>query len=230
MKTIGLIGGMSWESTQEYYRIANQEVKERLGKSHSAKIVLHSVDYSEIERMQREGEWEELKAMMVKIAESLKLSGADFVVICTNTMHIVADAIREQVGIEVLHIADVTAQQVSQMGIKKVALLGTRYTMESDFYPRLLEEKYGIETIMPKGNDGRMVHGIIYNELVRGEFTEVSRHAYRGVIERLQAQGAQGVILGCTEIPLLLREKDSPLPIFDTTSLHAKAAVDYALS
>lgn len=229
MKTIGLIGGMSWEATQEYYRIANEEVKRRLGKSHSAKCILHSVDYSEIEQMQNEGKWEELSRKMVEISKSLKAAGADFIVICTNTMHIVADAIEKEAGIEVLHIAEVTAKKIDVLGLKKVALLGTRYTMESDFYPRLLKEVHGIETITPMGNDSRMIHGIIYNELVRGEFTDASREAYAGVIERLRKQGAQGVILGCTEIPLLLKEKDSIIPVFDTTAIHARAAVEYAL-
>ena len=229
MKTIGLIGGMSWESTQEYYRIANEEVKKQLGKEHSAKLILHSVDYGEIEKLQHEGKWSELSEKMVEIAKNLKSAGADFIVICTNTMHIVAKDIEEKAGIEVLHIAEVTAKIIKEKGMDKVALLGTRYTMESDIYPKLLQEAHGIDLIVPNGNDGRLVHGIIYNQLVRGEFTDASRKAYRGVIERLKEKGAQGVILGCTEIPLLLKPGDSPIPVFDTTAIHARAAVEYAL-
>ncbi len=230
MKTIGLIGGMSWESTQEYYRIANEEVKKRLGKSHSAKCIIHSVDYSEIEQLQNDGKWDELSRRMVEISKSLKSAGADFIVICTNTMHIVAEAIEKEAGIELLHIAEVTAKVIEEKGMNKVALLGTRYTMESDFYPKLLKEVHGIEMITPTGNDGRLIHGIIYNELVRGEFTDASREAYAGVIERLKKQGAQGVILGCTEIPLLLKGEDTAIPVFDTTAIHALAAVEYALN
>jgi aspartate racemase len=229
MKTIGMIGGMSWESTLEYYRIANETVKAKLGEKHSVECVLYSVEFGEVERLQHEGDWKALTDLMVEIARKLKRAGADFIVICTNTMHLMAEDIEREVGIEVLHIAKATGKKISESSLKKIALLGTRFTMESDFYPQILMKDFGIETITPMEKDKEIVHHIIYDELIKGIFRDESREAYQGVIERLKERGAEGVILGCTEIPLLIKQKDSSIPVFDTTEIHAIAAVEYAL-
>ncbi len=230
MKTIGLIGGMSWESSLEYYRIVNEEVKKKLGGFHSAKCIMYSVDFAEIEELQRLGDWERAGWILSQTALSLEAAGADFLVLCTNTMHKVAPAIESAVSIPLLHIADPTAERIKARGFKKVGLLGTRFTMEDDFYRGRLEKKHGLEVIVPDENDRQMVHHVIYYELCDGRLQEESRKKFRSVIEKMAAAGAQGVILGCTEIGLLVKEKDSPLPVFDTTVIHAEAAVEYALN
>ncbi|MGB4705300.1 MAG: aspartate/glutamate racemase family protein [Candidatus Saccharicenans sp.] len=230
MKTIGLIGGMSWESSLEYYRIVNEEVKKKLGGFHSAKCIMYSVDFAEIEELQRLGDWEKAGWILSQTALSLEAAGADFLVLCTNTMHKVAPAIESAVSIPLLHIADPTAERIKARGFKRVGLLGTRFTMEDDFYRGRLEKKHGLEVMIPEETDRQMIHQVIYYELCDGRLQEESRKKFRTVIEKMAAAGAQGVILGCTEIGLLVKEKDSPLPVFDTTIIHAEAAVEYALS
>ncbi|MBC7365061.1 MAG: aspartate/glutamate racemase family protein [Candidatus Aminicenantes bacterium] len=230
MKTIGLIGGMSWESSLEYYRIINEEIKKRLGGFHSAKCLMYSVDFAEIERLQHRGEWDQLTWILSQVAVRLEAGGADFLVLCTNTMHKVAPALEAAVNIPLLHIADPTAERIKACEIKKVGLLGTRFTMEDDFYRGRLEKKHGLEVLVPEEDDRKLIHQVIYYELCDGNLQEESRRKFRTVIEKLAQAGAQGVILGCTEIGLLVKQKDSPLPIFDTTIIHAEAAVDYALS
>ena len=228
MKTIGLIGGMSWESTAEYYRLINEEVKQRLGGLHSAKCVLYSVDFEEIEIYQRKGEWEKAARILTDAASRLQLAGADFIIICTNTMHKVADEIQAGIKIPILHIADITAQKVLSCGIERVGLLATIYTMEQDFYKSRLEAK-GIKVLIPKERDRLIVNKVIYNELCLGKIVEESRAEYKRIIEDLIAQGAEGIILGCTEIGLLVKSEDATVPLFDTTLLHALGAVDFAL-
>ena len=230
MKVIGLIGGMSWESTVPYYRLINEGVKARLGGLHSAKIVLYSVDFAEIERLQHRGEWDEAGALLADAARALERAGADFVVLCTNTMHKVAPAIEAAVAIPLLHIADPTAAAIHQAGLSCVGLLGTRFTMEQDFYRARLTDRHGIDVVIPDDDDRALVHRVIYEELCLGRVEEASRLAYRDVIQRLVAQGAQGVILGCTEISMLVGVEDAPVPLFDTTGLHAAAAVQVALA
>ncbi|MGQ9673735.1 MAG: aspartate/glutamate racemase family protein [Candidatus Aminicenantales bacterium] len=229
MKTIGLIGGMSWESTILYYRILNEEVKARLGGLHSARCVLYSVDFDEIEHYQKTGDWEGAAQALAGAAAALKRAGADFLVLCTNTMHKVAEEIQAQAGIPLLHIADATAEAILTKNIKSIGLLGTRYTMEQDFYKRRLEEK-GIRVTIPEERDRALIHKVIYEELCLGKALEESRSRFRDIIQRLVASGAEGIILGCTEIGLLIKEEDSPVPVFDTTEIHARAAVDLALA
>ena len=228
MKTIGLIGGMSWESSSEYYRIINQEIKERLGGLHSAKCVLYSVDFEEIETCQRNGEWEKATQILTDAARSIEAAGADFIVICTNTMHKVANEIQAGIHIPLLHIADITAQQVLSDGIETIGLLGTRYTMEQDFYKSRLEAQ-GIKVLVPKETDRVIVNTVIYDELCLGQIIEESRARYKRIIEDLIEQGAEGIILGCTEIGLLVKSEDSTVPLFDTTLLHAIGAVNFTL-
>jgi aspartate racemase len=229
MKTIGLLGGMSWESSIEYYRIINQMVKQRLGGSHSAQCLMYSVDFAEIEALQHAGAWEQLTQQMIDAVQRLKQGGADFLVICTNTMHRMADEIQAATGLPLLHIADATAKAIKAQGLDTVGLLGTRFTMEGDFYRGRLQDKHGINVIIPDEAERALVHNVIYDELVRGEIRPESRKAYQQVIANLALGGAKGVILGCTEIPLLIHQADVDIPIFDTTSIHAKAAVDWAL-
>lgn len=229
MKTIGLIGGMSWESTLEYYRIINETVKEKLNKLHSAKIIMYSVDFEEIELLQHKGKWDELTSLMIEIAQRLEKAGADFIVICTNTMHKVAEDVEKSVEIPLLHIVDVTAEKIKAKGINKVGLLGTRFTMEDNFYRDRLR-KHGIEAIIPSEKEREIVHSVIYNELCLGVIKESSREKFKEIIKNLAKRGAEGVILGCTEIPLLIKQEDVDLPLFDTTEIHAKASVDFALS
>ena len=229
MKTIGLIGGMSWESSAEYYRIINREVQRRVGGVASAKIVIYSVNFAELEAMQRAGRWDDASAMMADAGCKLANAGADFILIGANTMHMMAGAIEAAAGIPVLHIADATAAAVKQAGLLRVGLLGTAYVMEKEFYKGRLVEKHGLDVIVPDPADRREVHRVIYEELVRGELKDSSRAAYRGIIARLVAEGAQGIILGCTEIPLLVKGADSAVPLFDTTEIHALAAVKLAL-
>jgi aspartate racemase len=229
MKTIGLIGGMSWESSLEYYRIINQMAKARLGGFHSALSVMYSVDFAEIEAMQNRGEWAEMAQILSRAAKSLEAAGADFIVLCTNTMHKVAPEIESAVRIPLLHIADATAQAIAGRGLKKIGLLGTRFTMEGDFYKGRLVQKHGLEVLVPGPADRETIHRVIYEELVDGRIEFASRRQFTTVIERLVGEGAEGVILGCTEIGLLVKQEDSPVPLFDTTRIHAEAAVDLAL-
>ncbi|MGI1658411.1 MAG: aspartate/glutamate racemase family protein [Desulfitobacterium sp.] len=228
MKTIGLIGGMSWESSAEYYRIINEEVKQRLGGLHSAKCVLYSVDFEEIETCQSNGEWGKAAQILTEAARNLEAAGADFILICTNTMHKVANEIQAGIHIPIMHIADITAQQVLANEIKTVGLLGTKYTMEQDFYKSRLVAK-GIKVLIPKDVDREIVNTVIYNELCLGQIVDESRAEYKSIIEDLIEQGAEGIILGCTEIGLLVKPEDSTVPLFDTTLLHALGAVNFAL-
>ncbi|MEN3746672.1 aspartate/glutamate racemase family protein [Sphingomonas sp. HF-S3] len=229
MKTIGLIGGMSWESSAEYYRILNQGVRDRRGPTASAKCLLWSFDFSEIERLQHDGDWPALTDRMTDAARRLEGAGADLLLICTNTMHLMADAIQAAVAVPLLHIADPTAKAIRAAGLSRVGLLGTAFTMERDFYRGRLAEKHGLDVIVPEAEDRTTVHRIIYDELVAGRIEPASREAYRAIIARLVDRGAQAVILGCTEIMLLIGPDDSPVPLFDTTALHAAAAVRIAL-
>ena len=228
MKTIGLIGGMSWESTAEYYRIINEAVKKRLGGLHSAKIVMYSLDFEEIEQLQIQGKWDEATDLMVDAARKVEKAGADFVLICTNTMHKMAEEVEASINIPLLHIADVTAETIVSLGFKKVGLLGSTYTMEEDFYKGRLKDKHGINVVIPSEADRKTVHNIIFEELCVGKITSLSREQVKTIIQRLIAQGAQGIILGCTELPSLIKQKDCSVPLFDTTAIHAQAAVDYA--
>jgi aspartate racemase len=230
MKVIGFIGGMSWESSAEYYRIVNQEVRARLGGVHSAKSLMWSMDFGEIERLQHHGDWSSLTAQMVVASQNLERGGADFIVICTNTMHRMAADVEAAVSIPLLHIADPTAEKIKAAGLSKVGLLGTAFTMEQDFYRGRLVNNFGLDVLIPDDEDRKTVHEIIYNELVAGEVNEISRERYRQVIRRMVERGAQAIILGCTEIMLLISQDDSPVPVFDTTELHALAAVDMALA
>jgi aspartate racemase len=227
---IGLIGGMSWESSAEYYRIINREVRDRLGGVHSARILMWSVDFGEIERLQHAGDWDELTERMKDAAIRLERGGADFILVCTNTMHLMAGAVAQAVNIPLLHIADPTGEKIKAAGFRKVGLLGTAFTMEQDFYKGRLRDLFGLEVIVPEADDRRIVHDIIYKELVAGEVLSKSRNSYREIIARLVEGGAQAIVLGCTEIMLLVSEKDSAVPLFDTTTLHAIAAVDRALA
>ncbi len=229
MKILGLIGGMSWESTIPYYRMINQHVKEQLGGLHSAKIILYSVDFHEIEQLQAKGDWQTAGQVLSDAAVSLKRAGADVIVVCTNTMHKVADEIETACGLPLLHIADATAAQIKQQGISKIGLLGTRYTMEQDFYRGRLTQKHHIDVITPNSADREIINRIIYEELCLGITSETSRQEYRRIIGHLEEQGAQGVIFGCTEITLLVNAQDARVPVFDTTAIHAKAAAQYAL-
>ncbi len=229
-KTIGLIGGMSWESSAEYYRIVNQEMQKRLGGVHSARSLMWSVDFGEIERLQHRGEWDRLANEMRDAAIRLERGGADFVVLCTNTMHRLADAVVSAVEIPLLHIADPTAQRIKAAGFERIGLLGTAFTMEQDFYKGRLRDHDGLDVMIPDADDRRVVHEIIYKELVVGEIRPESREAYRAVMARLIERGAQAIILGCTEIMLLVSDRDSAVPLYDTTTIHAVAAVDYALT
>ena len=229
MKTIGLIGGMSWESSIEYYRIINETVKAKLGGLHSAKSIMYSVDFADIEILQHQGQWAEAAQMLINAAKNLENSGADFIVLCTNTMHKVADDIQANVKIPLLHIADATAQLVKDSGIKKIGLLGTRFTMEEEFYKGRLSQKYGLNVNVPNAQEREIVHRVIYDELVIGEIRQHSKEQYIGIIEQMVDEGAEGVILGCTEIGLLIHKQDSQVPLFDTTRIHAEAAAEYAL-
>lgn len=229
MKTIGLIGGMSWESTANYYRDINERVKQRLGGLHSARILLYSVDFQEIERLQHQGHWDEAGEQLGDIARRLEGAGADVVALCTNTMHKVAPAIEAALRVPFLHIADPTAQAVKQAGIGRIGLLGTRFTMEEDFYRGRLVQRHGLDVIVPDPAERETVHRVIYDELCLGKVEERSRQAYRDIIAHLVERGAEGVILGCTEIAMLVSPADSPVPLFDTTQLHAVSAVDFAL-
>lgn len=229
MKTIGLIGGMSWESTVPYYQIINETIREKLGGLHSAKVLLYSVDFAEIEECQANGEWDRSADILADAAVRLEKAGADLIVICTNTMHKVAPQIQKQIQIPIIHIADATADVLDQNKIKKVALLGTKYTMTQDFYKKKLVAR-GIEVLVPDAEDIELINHVIYNELCLGTIAEKSRSQFVRVIEQLKRRGAQGVILGCTEIGLLIHQQDSPLPVFDTTQIHARKAALLSIS
>lgn len=230
LKTLGLIGGMSWESTVPYYRQINQAVKDKMGGLHSAKIILYSVDFADFEHLQATGQWNAAGAMLAEVAQRLERAGADALVLCTNTMHKVADTIATAVRIPLLHIADPTAQAIDHAGFTKIGLLGTRFTMEQDFYRSRLENNHGLTVLVPPPAARERVHQIIYQELCLGQLRDASRQACLRVISDLQAQGAQAVILGCTEIALLIGPQDCPLPLFDTTQLHAHSAALWAMS
>jgi aspartate racemase len=229
MKTIGLLGGMSWESTVSYYQTINRVVGERIGGFHSAKILLHSVDFHDVERLQRAGRWEEAGELLSNAARALESAGAEFLILCTNTMHRVAPQIEASISIPFLHIADATAESISSSGLTRVGLLGTRFTMEQDFYRGRLEERHGLEVVVPSERDRESVHRIIFEELCRGQVLESSRSEYRRIISDLVAAGCEGVVLGCTEIGLLLQPSDASVPLFDTAEIHAKKAAIYAL-
>lgn len=229
MKTLGLIGGMSWESTLPYYRIVNERVRERLGGLHSAKLVLHSVDFAGIEALQHAGDWDAAGAQLADAARGLRLAGAEAIVVCTNTMHLVAPAIEAAVDIPLLHIADATAQRIRAAGLTRVALLGTRFTMEQAFYRERIEAA-GIAVLTPDAAQRERVHRVIYDELCLGRIVDTSRDDYRTIMADLIPRGAQGVILGCTEIGLLVDQNDAAVPLFDTARIHAEAAADWALT
>ncbi len=230
MRVIGLIGGMSWESTVLYYRQINEAIKERLGGLHSAKIILYSVDFHDVERLQHSEEWEAAGLLLADAARVLEAAGADFLVLCTNTMHKVAPAIEAAVRIPLFHIVDPTAGEIKKAGFSVVGLLGTRFTMEQEFYKDRLRERHGLEVLVPKQQDREIIHQVIYEELCLGKVVEESRSEYRRVIADLMGQGAQAIILGCTEISLLVGQEDSTVPLFDTTSIHARKAAERALS
>lgn len=230
MKTLGLIGGMSWESTIPYYRMINEYVKNRLGGLHSAKIILHSVDFHDIEQLQAQGDWQRAALVLSNIAIGLGKAGAQAIVICTNTMHKVADAVENASRLPLLHIADAAGENILRQGMKTVGLLGTRYTMEQDFYRQRIHERYGITVIIPDPAGRALVNRVIYEELCQGKIDAGSRQSYQEIIRQLVQQGAEGIILGCTEIPLLLSADDASVPLFDTSALHAVAAAKYALS
>lgn len=229
MKTIGLIGGMSWESSAQYYRLINEEAKRRLGGHHNAPSVMVTLDFAEVEHLQHLGEWEGLAELMVRAGRQVEAGGSDFIVLCTNTMHKLAGSIEAAVGIPLLHIADAVGAAVREAGQRRVALLGTRFTMEERFYADRIRERFGIEVLTPPAESRQVVHDVIYRELCHGAVRCESRDQYRKIIAEIASRGAEGVILGCTEIGLLITDADSPLPVFDSTVLHANRAVEFAL-
>ena len=232
MKTIGLLGGMSWESTASYYQALNQGVKSELGGLHSARICLYSVDFAEIESLQHQGQWQKTAEILTDAAQKVEAGGADFLLICTNTMHKVANEIEAGIAIPILHIADATAEALLADGCNKVGLLGTGFTMREDFYKQRLQDKFGIEVLVPEEAEQQQIHNIIYEELCRGEIREDSRQVYLDAIDRLEQQGAQAVILGCTEIALLVQQEQehTQVSLYDTTALHAAKAIEWALA
>ena len=229
MKTTGLIGGMSWESSIEYYQIINEAVRAKLGGLHSAKCIMYSVNFAEIEPLQHQAKWNEATQLMIAAAKSVERGGADFVIFCTNTMHKVADEVQKHIQIPILHIADATAERIKAQGMKKVGLLGTKFTMEGDFYKDRLIQKHNLEVMIPTAVEREIVHRVIYDELCVGEIKQSSKMKYMDIIERFAQDGAEGIILGCTEIGLLVKKEDSRVLLFDTTRIHAEAAVEYAL-
>jgi aspartate racemase len=229
MKTIGLLGGMSWESTETYYRLINEGIKQRLGGLHSAKICLYSVDFEEIEQLQHAGDWPATARILSEAAKRIEAGGADFLVICTNTMHKVVPDIEAAISIPILHIADAAANAIKARGFETVGLLGTNFTMEQDFYKGRLLEKHGINVVIPEPEDRQFIHKVIYEELCLGEIKMASRDGYVRIIEKLSQQGAQAVMLACTEIPLLVQQEHTTMPLLDTTAIHAAQAVEYAL-
>lgn len=229
MKTLGLIGGMSWESSIEYYKLINEKTRELLGGHHSCQSLMYTVEFDEIVKLQHEGKWAELDIIMSDAAKKLEDGGADLIILCTNTMHLCTEAILEKISVPFLHIAEATGQEIIARNLKKVGLLGTKFTMEKDFYKEVLREEFGIEVIIPNEEDREQVHRIIYQELVHGKIREESREEYKEIIARLEKEGAEGVILGCTEIPLLISSSDVNIPVFDTTRIHAEKAVEWLL-
>jgi aspartate racemase len=230
MKTIGLIGGMSWESSAVYYNLINKKVKEILGGFHSCKNVMVTVDFAEIEKLQHLDDWDTLDQLMVTSAKQLEAAGADFIILCTNTLHLCAPAIVKNISVPFLHIAEATGLEIQKKGLKKVALLGTKFTMEKDFYKSYISEKFGIEVLIPEEQERIQIHRIIYEELVQGQILDKSREKFKKIIEKLKQKGAEGVILGCTEIPLLISINDVDIPVLDTTAIHAERAVEMALN
>ncbi len=229
MKTIGMIGGMSWESSSEYYRIINTTIREILGGLHSAKCIMYSLDFAEIETLQTQGRWEEAGRMMIHAARKVQHGGADFIVICTNTMHKLADDVQREIQLPLLHIADATAAKIKAANIQTVALLGTRFTMEEDFYKGRLLRDYGLNVLIPDSGERQHIHDVIFDELCVGRIKRDSKQHYLDIMARLQDRGAEGIILGCTEIGLLVQQPDTSVPLFDTARIHAEAAVAYAL-
>ncbi|MCF8381212.1 MAG: aspartate/glutamate racemase family protein [Bacteroidales bacterium] len=229
MKTIGLIGGMSWESSIVYYELINRKVRKLLGGHHSCDSLMYTVDFNEIVKLQHEDKWNELDGIMANAAIRLEKGGADIVVLCTNTMHLCSEAIKNSISIPFLHIAEATGLEIINRKLKKVGLLGTKFTMEKDFYKKVLTEQFGIEVIIPDENEREIIHSVIYDELIKGEIRTNSREAYKAIIANLEARGAEAVILGCTEIPLLINDSDVNIPTFDTTKIHAEKAVEWAI-
>lgn len=230
MKTIGLIGGMSWESSKVYYELINKIVQKKLGGFHSCKCIMYSVDFAEIEQLQHQNKWDELHQVMANAALRLEKAGADIIVLCTNTMHVSSESIEASIKIPFLHIAKATGSQISELKLNKVGLLGTRFTMEMDFYKNILKEVFDIEVIIPDQKSRQIIHDIIYKELVTGKIKDASREKFKSIINILEINGAQGVILGCTEIPMLISGSDVNVPTFDTTEIHCEHAVKWALS
>ena len=230
MKTIGLIGGMSWESSKLYYEFLNTKVKDVLGSSHSAKCILVSFDFADIERLTFKGDWDAIVELMKEAAQQLETAGADVILLCTNTIHLVSHYISENVSIPFLHIATTTGESIKKEGLKKVALLGTKFTMEKDFYTNTLSNDFDLEVLTPETNSRQVIHDIIYKELVKGQFTETSKRKIIKIIKKLQNKGAEGVILGCTELPILISESDINIPLFDTGKIHAYEAVKWSLN
>ncbi|WP_246431447.1 aspartate/glutamate racemase family protein [Winogradskyella flava] len=230
MKTIGLIGGMSWESSKLYYEFLNTKANEVLGGSHSAKCIMVSVDFADIERLTFKEDWNAIGELMKKAAQQLERAGADIILLCTNTIHLVSHYISENVGVPFLHIAATTGRSIKKVGLQKIALLGTKFTMEKDFYTKTLINDFGLEILIPKTKNRQLIHNIIYNELVQGQFTVVSKQKIIDIIKELQNQGAQGVILGCTELPILVSESDVDVPLFDTGKIHAHTAIELSLA
>lgn len=229
MKTIGMLGGMSWESTVSYYKAINEGIRDMLGGLHSAKICMYSVDFDQIEKLQHQGDWTETAVILARAAQSIEAGGADFLLICTNTMHKVAPEIEEAISIPVLHIADATAEKLKENNVKRVGLLGTRFTMEEDFYKGRLEDKFNIEVVVPDQDERDIVHNVIYSELCLGKISEQSRQGYLAIIDSLRDKGAEAVILGCTEIALLVQQQHTAVPLYDTTEIHASYAVKQAI-
>ncbi len=230
MKVIGLIGGMSWESSMIYYKTLNERIKKIKGEGVSCKCIMYSVDFSEIETLQHKGDWHSLNTLMADAAQKLYKGGAEIIVLCTNTMHLCDKAISDAVPIPFLHIAEATGVKIKEQNLNTVGLLGTKFTMEKEFYRKILKDKYGIDTIIPEKDDRAEIHRIIYEELVNGKIKEESRNTYKKIIEKLHHSGAEGIILGCTEIPLLIKENDVNIPIFDTAAIHVEEALNWALN
>lgn len=229
MKTIGMIGGMSWESSLHYYQIINETVKEKLGGLHSARCLMFSFDFAEIEQLQREDRWDEATQLMITAAQDVERGGADFVIICTNTMHRMAEEVQAAIHIPLLHIADGTAEKIREQGLTRIGLLGTRFTMEQDFYRGRLTDRFGLDVLIPGPEDREIVHRVVYEELCLGIINPASRQEYIRIMKDLVDRGAEGIILGCTEIGMLITPEDCPVPVFDTTLIHAVAAVEFAL-
>ena len=229
MKTIGLIGGMSWESSAEYYKLINELIKEKLGGWHSSKCLMYSVDFDEIEQLQHKGEWTKLTQLMVDAAMRLEMGGAECILLCTNTMHKMAEEVQKAISIPLIHIVDASGEEIKSMGLRAVGLLGTKFTMEEDFYKGRLSEKFGLRVIVPNEHDRQVIHNVIYDELCLGKINPASKEEFKRIIVQLEREGAQGIVLGCTEIPLLIKQSDVKLPIFDTTKIHAKAGVKFSL-